>query len=171
MNVNWCKTDIYFQEWLVGKCGLVRLYFTLVNTHLTCTVWHFKTWKVVSCFQHFRFKMRCVTESGFPWTVTSLTVCVAVLRAWIWWQGNIQYTFMCWIGCLFCLFPLWWVCVAVSSLPSTVFRRAVDRVICWRVLAVTLKRARAVAVCFSLPPGSHNLSLCVPGRTTLRVDY
>lgn len=37
---------------------------------------------------------------------------------------------------------------------------------CWRVLAVTLKKARAVAVCFFLPQGPNNLSLCVPGRTT-----
>lgn len=37
---------------------------------------------------------------------------------------------------------------------------------CWRVLAVTLKGAWAVAVCFFLSLGPHNLSLCVLGRTT-----
>lgn len=42
---------------------------------------------------------------------------------------------------------------------------------CWRVLAVTLKSAQAVAVCVFLPPGPHNLSLCVSGRTSPGTIY
>ena len=63
------------------------------------------------------------------------------------------------------------VCMWLCHVPSTVFRGALERLMCWRVLAVTLKRAWAVAVCFFLPPGPHNLSLCVPGRTTPGTVY
>lgn len=62
-------------------------------------------------------------------------------------------------------------CVRLCHVPSTVFRRALERLMCWRVLAITLKRAWAVAVCFFLPSGPHNLSLCVPSRTTPGTVY
>lgn len=63
------------------------------------------------------------------------------------------------------------LCVWLCRVPSIVFRGALERLMCWRVLAVTLKGAWAVAVCFLLPPGPHNLSLCVPGRTTPGTVY
>jgi len=67
-----------------------------------------------------------------------------------------------WVVCV-CVCVCVWLCRIV-----TVFRAALERLTCWRVLAVTLKRSQAVAVCFFLPPGPHNLSLLCPRQDVPR---